>query len=263
MTRAVICLAALLALPVPAAPPARSDVPACPSTEDQPDVAKLVARTDALLRGRTSTGTMVMIIQTPQWTRTLKLQTWSKGDDYALLRVVEGGPRETGMMTLKRDKQLWNYLPRAARVMRLPSGMLGDSWMGSDFTNDDLVRGSSITKDFDAAVQGTLDVAGKKAWQISLVPKKSAVVVWGRVELLVDRATCLPLEQRFFDEDGKLARRMELADFKRIGWRDFPTRMTLFPAEAGRQTAIVYDDIAFDVDIPDDTFSLHRLQQGR
>lgn len=263
--RAIIAftLPLLVAEPSLAAPGARETVPACPSGEDRPDVARLVERTEASLQGRTTTGIMVMTIQTPQWTRTLKLQTWAKGDDYALIRVVEGGPRETGMMTLKRGDQLWNWLPRAARVMKLPSGMLGDSWMGSDFTNDDLVRGNSITKDFDATVKGTVELEGKQAWEISLSPKASAAVVWGRVDLLVDRATCLPREQRFFDEDGKLARRLGFGDFKKVGWRDFPARMTVLPAEPGRTTTIAYQEIAFDVDIPDDTFSLHRLQQGR
>ena len=257
-------IAAALALAWPSrAAPVAAEVPPCPSAEDAPDVAKLVERTEALLEGRTSTAVMVMTIQTPQWKRTLKLQTWSKGDDYALIRVIEGGPRETGMMTLKREKQLWNWLPRAARVMKLPSGMLGDSWMGSDFTNDDLVRGNSMAKDFDATVTGTVLVQGRKAWAISLRPKPSAAVVWGRVELVIDRATCLPLEQRFFDEEDKLARRLELSDVKKVGWRDFPARMTIHPAEPGRSTSIYYEDIAFDVDIPDDTFSLHRLQQGR
>jgi outer membrane lipoprotein-sorting protein len=256
-----LALAAAPPKPAPAASPAQ--LPTCPSAEDAPDVSKLVERTEALLKGRTTTGTMVMTIQTPQWTRTLKMQSWAKGDDYALIRVVQGGPRETGMMTLKREKQLWNYLPKAARVMKLPSGMLGDSWMGSDFTNDDLVRGSSLEKDFDAAVKGTLDVQGKKAWQISLVPKPHAVVVWGRVEMWIDRATCLPLEQRFYDEDDKLARRMTFGEFRKVGWREFPAKMTIFPAEAGRSTTIFYEEIAFDVEIPDDTFGLHRLQQGR
>src|SRR5512137_895928 len=116
-----------VALEARGAPPAAPAVvapavPPCPSDVDVPDVAQLLHRTEALLHGRSTSGTMVMTIQTPSWTRTLKMQTWAKGDDYALIRIVEGGPRETGMMTLKRDKQLWNYLPRAARVMKLPSG---------------------------------------------------------------------------------------------------------------------------------------------
>ena len=259
----IACLFVVGASAVRAAPTAPQDVPPCPSNVDKPEVATLMERTQALLQARTTRGTIVMTIQTPAWTRTLKMQTWAKGDDYALIRVIDGGPRETGMMTLKREKQLWNYLPRAARVMKLPSGMLGDSWMGSDFTNDDLVRGSSLTKDFDSLVTGTVDQGGKKAWQLQLVPKKSAVVVWGKVEILLDRQTCLPLEQRFFDEDNKLVRRMEFSDFKKVGWREFPTRMTIHPAEPGKKTSIFYEDVAFDLDVSDDTFSVHRLQQGR
>jgi hypothetical protein len=183
----------------------------------------------------------------------------TKGEDYALIRIVEGGPREVGMMTLKREKQLWNYLPLAGRVMKLPSGMLGDSWMGSDFTNDDLVRGSSMSKDFDAKAAPQ----GDAQWLVTLVPKKDAVVVWGKIEMLIDRKTCLPSEQRFFDEEQKLARRMVFADVKKIGWRQFPTKLTVIPGDAGKETTIEYADVAFDVEISDDTFSVHRLQQGR
>lgn len=244
-----------------AAPP--SGAPPCPSGEDKPDVAQLVRRTEQLLQGRTSVGVMAMTIKTPSWTRKLKMKVWAQGRDFALVHVLEGGPRETGMMTLKREKQLWNYLPKAGRVMKLPSGMLGDSWMGSDFTNDDLVKGSSITDDFSSAVTGTVEQDGRKAWQITLTPKPNAVVVWGKVEMVVDRQTCVPLLQRFYDEEGKLARKLTFTDIKKVGWRDFPAKLTVTPSEAGRETVMVYEDISFDQDIPEDTFSLHRLQKGR
>jgi len=245
---------------VPAAPP---EVPACPSAEDKPDVAGLVKRTDQLLTGRSSVATFVMAIKTPSWSRSLKLKAWSQGKDYALIRILEGGPRETGMMTLKREKQLWNWLPQAGRVMKLPSGMMGDSWMGSDFTNDDLVKGSSITDDFESTVAGTVKQDGRDAWHVILKPKPSAAVVWGRVELFVDRKSCLPAQQLFFDEDGKLARKMVFSDFKQVGWRLFPTKMTVTPADPNRETSITYQEIEFDVEIPEDTFGLHRLRQGR
>jgi outer membrane lipoprotein-sorting protein len=242
-----------------AAPPA--DLLACPSAEDRPDVEKLVQRTEQLLSGKSSLAVMTMAIKTPTWSRKIKLKIWTKGQDYALIRVLQGGPHETGMMTLKREKQLWNYLPQAGRVMKLPSGMLGDSWMGSDFTNDDLVKGSSITRDFLSKVDGVVEVSGKKAWHVTLVPRKEAVVVWGKIELIVDRASCVPIEQHFFDEEGKAVRSLIYSDFKQLGWRTFPQKMTVTPAEAGRETAITYETIDFDVEVSDDTFSLHRLQQ--
>jgi outer membrane lipoprotein-sorting protein len=191
------------------------------------------------------------------------MKIWARGEDYALVRIVEGGPRETGMMTLKRERQLWNYLPQAGRVMKLPAGMLGDSWMGSDFTNDDLVNGSSLVADFDAKVLGVVDQDGRKAWRLELVPRASAAVVWGRIELVLDRAACVPLVERFYDEEGKLARTMTLGDLRTVGWRQFPARMSVKPEEGGRETTIQYDDIQLDVAVPDETFTLRRLQQGR
>ena len=255
-TTLLIALASLAAGPPPGVPP-------CPTGEDAPDVTALVKRTEQLLDGKSSVALMSMQIKTPSWQRKLKLQIHSSGKQFALIRIVEGGPREVGMMTLKRDDQLWNYLPQAGRVMKLPSGMMGDSWLGSDFTNDDLVKGSSITDDYASAVTGTIDQDGRKAWQLVLTPKPNAVVVWGKVEMVVDRQTCVPLLERFYDEEGKLARKLSFSDIKKVGWRDFPSKLTVQPSEAGRETTLVYEEISFDQDIPEDTFSLHRLQRGK
>jgi outer membrane lipoprotein-sorting protein len=220
-------------------------------------------RTETVLEGRSMIAVMTMGIKTPSYERAVKMKLWTKGRDFALVRVLEGGPREAGMMTLKREKQLWNYLPQAGRVMKLPSGMMGDSWMGSDFTNDDLVRGSSLAQDFTAKVERTVEHDGRKAWFVTLIPKPEAKVVWGKVELELDRATCIPLEQRFFDEEGALARRMQYSDIKKIGWRNFPMKLTMFPSDKGRSTTMTYEQVEIDPDVADDTFSLRRLQQGK
>lgn len=251
----------LLAAAPPDAPP--PDLPACPSEADAPDVVPLMQRTERVLEGRSTVAVMTMGIKTPSYERSIKMKLWARGRDYSLVRVLEGGPRETGMMTLKREKQLWNYLPQAGRVMKLPSGMMGDSWMGSDFTNDDLVRGSSMATDFTAVVEKTVERDGRKAWFVTLTPKPGAKVVWGKVELELDRATCLPLEQRFFDEEGVLARRMAYSDIKKLGWRSFPMKLTMYPAEKGRSTTMTYETVELDGDVPEDTFSLRRLQQGK
>jgi hypothetical protein len=265
LTVVLAALAPLVGSPLASSGPPNQPaaVPPCPSGAERPDVASLIRRTDQLLRGRSSVGVMTMAIKTSSWSRALKLKVWAEGKELALVRVLEGGPRETGMMTLKRDKQLWNWLPQAGRVMKLPSGMLGDSWLGSDFTNDDLLRGNSLTDDFTAAVTGTEHVGGREAWRAVLDPKPTAAVVWGRIEMLIDRGNCLPIEERFFDEDGTLARQMTFSDFRQIGWRQFPAKMTVVPAEKGRETSISYSEIQFDVNIPADTFSLQRLRQGR
>jgi outer membrane lipoprotein-sorting protein len=256
-------IAALVTLLLAASDSPPPDLPACQSEQDQPDVAKLMERTERVLEGRSSISVMTMSIKTPTYERAVKMKLWSKGRDYALVRVLEGGPRETGMMTLKREKQLWNYLPQAGRVMKLPSGMMGDSWMGSDFTNDDLVKGSSIASDFTAKVEKTVEHEGQRAWFVTLAPRPEAKVVWGKVEMLIDRKSCMPFEQRFYDEEGALARKLAYSDLRKLGWRTFPMKLTVTPAEKGRQTSITYQSVELDVDVPDETFSLRRLQQGK
>lgn len=258
MPFALVLLAVLAA---PDGPP--KDLPVCPTAEETPPVAPLLSRFERVMEGRSSVAVMKMRIKSPAAERTVKLKVWTRGRDYALVRVLEGGPRETGLMTLKREKQLWNYLPQAGRVMKLPSGMMGDSWMGSDLTNDDLVRGSSVVTDYDARVEKTVEHEGRRAWFVTLVPRPKANVVWGKVELLLDRESCLPLEQRFFDEEGGLARRMSYGDLKQVGWRTLPMRFSVVPAEQGRETSMQYESIELDGEVPDDTFSLRRLQQGK
>ncbi|MBI4821769.1 MAG: outer membrane lipoprotein-sorting protein [Deltaproteobacteria bacterium] len=258
MTWQALVLAPLFTVAVPAAP-----VPPCPSSEEKPDLVALLNRTEQLLEGRSTRSTLTMTISTSAWSRALKLKILTRGRDLALIRVVEGAPRETGMMTLKRGEQLWNYLPQAARVMKLPSGMLGDSWMGSDFTNDDLVKGSSIVDDFAARHLGLVEKDGRSAWAIEMTPKAGAKVVWERVEMVLDRESCVPLEERFFDDENKLARRIEFSDIRQVGWRKFPAKLTVVPTEAGRKTSLQYDDLEFDVEIPDETFSLKQLERGR
>jgi hypothetical protein len=267
-----LALALMLMLVLPAGPSRAGQppqagpppgLPPCPTERDKPDAAALIKRIDTLLTGRSSIGVMTMSITTPAWSRSLKLKVWAQGKDYALVRVLEGGPRETGLMTLKREKQLWNWLPQAGRVLKLPSGMMGDSWLGSDFTNDDLVRGNSLTDDFDTVVAGIEQADGHETWRAVLTPRPSAAVVWGRIEMLIDRRSCLPVVERYYDDEGTLARSMVFSDFRQIGWRQFPAKMTVVPAEKGHETSITYSDLQFDVPIPGDTFSLQRLRQGR
>lgn len=254
-------ITALLITAAPDAPPA--DLPACPTQNDSPDVGALLQRMERVQEGRSMVSVMKMTIKTAQYERAVKMKLWTRGRDFALVRVQEGGPRETGMMTLKREKQLWNYLPQAGRVMKLPSGMMGDSWMGSDFTNDDLVRGSSLTSDFTSVVNKTIEVNSRKAWFVTLTPKPGAKVVWGRIELTLDRDTCVPLAQRFYDEEGVVTRQLEFGDIKKVGWRNFPMTLSMVPADQTRKTTMTYESVEFDVDVPEDTFSLRRLQQGK
>ncbi len=225
-----------------------------------PDVDRLLARLDDLYRSKSSVGRMEISVVTPRATRTMRLKAWTRGEEEALV-VVESPPRDAGTATLRVGDNLWNWLPRIARTIRVPPAMMLGSWMGTDFTNDDLVKESSLRKDFAARVdRRSQDPPG---WWLVLEVKPDVVGRWARIELLVsdDR---LPVAERHFDRKGRLARTMRFDEVKVLGGRWLPTHIVLQPTdEPANRTEMRYLEVQFDVKVPDDTFSLSRLEQNR
>lgn len=225
-----------------------------------PDVDRLLAELDDLYRSRTSVARIDIQVTTARGTRSMRLKAWTRGEDEALI-VIEAPPRDEGTATLRVGSNLWNYLPRIARTIRIPPSMMLGSWMGTDFTNDDLVKESSMHKDFTSRVDRRS--ASPSGWWIALAVKPDIVGRWARIDLLVDDDN-LPVEERHFDRKGRLARVMTFDDIRVLGGRRLPTRMTLTPADVeGQRTEMRYLELQFDVTLPDDTFSLSRLERGR
>jgi len=215
---------------------------------------------DDLYRGETSHGTITMRIKTAHWSRELKVESWSKGKDRSLMRILSP-KKEKGTATLRVEKNIWNYLPKVGRVIKIPSSMMGGSWMGSHFTNDDLVRESRMADDFDFSVtfEGKRD--GKEVVEITCLAREEAAVVWGKIVVEVTPAK-IPLRMRYFDEDMVLARTMTFGDVKKIGERMLPTVMLVQPADKPEEhTEVIYDDLTFGVALPDDFFSLRTLKR--
>ncbi len=225
-----------------------------------PDVDALLRRLDDLYRSTSSIARIELAVSGPRVTRTIRLTAWTRGEDEVLV-VIEAPPREAGTATLRVGQNLWNYLPRIARTIRVPpSAMLG-SWMGTDFTNDDLVKESSLRRDFVARVDRRSDAPA--GWWLSLAVKPDVVGRWARIDLLVDDEG-LPVEERHFDRRGRLARTLRFDEVQTLGGRRLPTHMTLVPEDGeGRRTEMRYLAIQFDVAISDDTFSLSRLERIR
>jgi hypothetical protein len=198
-------------------------------------------------------------IVTPRSTRSLRLRAWTRGEDEALI-VIEAPPREEGTATLRVGPNLWNYLPRIARTIRVPPSMMLGSWMGTDFTNDDLVKESSLRKDFDARISGRSDTPA--GWWIRLDVKPGIVGRWARIDILVSDDEGLPIEERHYDRKGRLARTMMFDEIKRLGGRRLPVHLTLTPTDIqGQRTEMRYLDAQFDIQLPDDMFSLSRLER--
>ena len=240
-------VAVLLASPAAAAPP-------------PPDVERLLARLDDLYRSKSSVGRMEIAVVTPRTTRTMRLKAWTRGEEEVLV-VVEAPPREAGTATLRVGDNLWNWLPRVARTIRVPPSMMMGSWMGTDFTNDDLVKESSLRKDFAARVDRRAD--DPPGWWLSLEVKPGVVGRWARIEILVSDEG-LPVEERHFDRKGRLARTMRFDEVKVLGGRRLPSHIVMQPADQpGNRTEMRYLEVQFDLRVPDDTFSLSRLEQSR
>ena len=202
-----------------------------------------------------------MTVTTAHWTRTLTLEFWNEGTERTLIRIL-APQKEKGTATLRVGDDLWNFLPKVKRTIKLPSSMLQASWMGSHFTNDDLVKESRMTRDytFEVTFDGTRD--GEAILEITCTPRPEAAVVWGRVVVRVRTADTLPLAVLFFDEHMALARTLTYSDIRTLGGRELPTHMVIVPTDKPQEsTRVVYEDIRFDEPIPDGTFSLRSLEQ--
>lgn len=225
-----------------------------------PDVAAVLAHLDDLYRSTSSIARIEMIVTTPRSTRTMRLKAWTRGEEQALI-VVEAPAREEGTATLRVGPNLWNYLPRIARTIRVPPSMMLGSWMGTDFTNDDLVKESSLHKDFDSRIDRRSE--SPPGWWLALSVKPGIVGRWARIDILVSD-DWLPVAERHFDRKGRLARTMAFDEVRMLGGRRVPAHLVLTPTDIdGQRTEMRYLELQFDAAIPDDTFSLSRLERGK
>ena len=216
---------------------------------------------DDIYRSNASHGILTLSVKTSNWQRSLTLEQWSKGNDMHLLKVLKP-KKEKNLVTLRVDKNVWNYMPKVKRVVKIPSSMMSSSWMGSHFTNDDLVKQSRMVIDYDFSItyEGLRD--GVDIVEISCIPKKNAPVVWGKVEVIVYRNDFIPLNIVYYDEDLKLSRTLKFSNIQVLGGKKIPLQMKMVPTdEPEESTAILWEKIEFDIVIKDDFFSLRKLQE--
>ncbi len=219
---------------------------------------------DDMYRGESSKGKMTMQVKTEYWQRTLQIEIWSKGTTKSLMRILSP-KKEKGTTTLRVDDNMWNYLPKVKRVMKVPTSMMGGSWMGSHFTNDDLVKESRMSLDYDFEVSpiknGRID--------ITCIPKPEAAVVWGKIIVQVETHDAaqgaiqyLPLKIDYYDEDLTLMRTMSFHDYKKVNGRTIALRTRMQPHDTPEEfTEVIYSNIEFDIKLNDSLFSLRRLQR--
>ncbi len=235
-------------------------MPAIPVSSQ--DATEIIRKADTKFQGeKSSISTMTMIIKRPKWERTIVFKTWTSGRDYALTLILEPA-KEKGQTFLKVRNEMWNWNPSISRMIKLPPSMLSQGWMGSDYTNDDLLRESSLVSDYTHTIIGKETINGVECWKIQLLPKEEAAVVWGKVIKWISMDGYDQLKSEYYDEDGILVRTEIASEIKRMDDRYIPTRFEVIPADKpGNTTILILNEIRFNIPIRNDFFSQQNMKQ--
>lgn len=213
-------------------------------------------------RAQSSRTTVAMTVHRPDWERHLQMKAWTRGQDDALVRFTEPA-KDAGNATLKLGQDTWVFNPKLNQVIKLPASMMSQSWMGSDFSYNDLAKSEDLITQFTHRLVAADQVGGHTVWTIDAVPKPGAPVVWGKVTIKI-RDDLVVVEETFFDQDMKPARRMETDKIGVLGGRTYPVTMTMHPLDQPSQwTRIDTADGRFNVGVPDYLFTLSNLQNPR
>ncbi|UTZ39518.1 outer membrane lipoprotein-sorting protein [Vibrio campbellii] len=223
----------------------------------------IVQKSDQAMRGDSSYTESTMEIIRPDWTRSMTMKSWTKGTDLSLV-LVTAPAKDKGSASLKRQREMWNWVPSIERVIKIAPSMLSQSWMGSDFTNDDLINQSSIVVDYQHQLKSEDVFDGDKVWVIDAVAKPDAPVVWSKVTLWISKSTYLQRKVEFYDEFYERVNVMTSYDVKELGGRKLATRMEMQPLDKpDNKTVLITHQAQFDFDIDDSFFSQQQMKSLR
>jgi len=213
-------------------------------------------------RGTSSQGAMTMTIHRPDWERSMSMESWTQGEKRTLVRVT--APRkDRGNGTLMDGNKMWSFSPKINRVIKVPSSMMGQSWMGSDFSNKDISRADDIVEQYDHTLLSESQVDGHIAYEVQSIPHEDAAVVWGK-EVLVVRSDNVLIEHRFYDQDGELVKALRTLEIGDMGGRTVAVRQRMEKVDAPDEwTEIIVDSVDFDVELSDSIFTLSNLRNPR
>ncbi|HTB30959.1 MAG TPA: outer membrane lipoprotein-sorting protein [Bacteroidia bacterium] len=226
-----------------------------------PTAKEIVTKAENNIHGLTSATIITIDIVRPTWKRSMTIKGWTKGEDYSIM-LVTAPAKDAGTVFLKRIREIWNWVPSIERVVKLPPSMMSQSFMGTDFTNDDLVKASSRIDDYTHKIVGDSVVAGRKCWKIEMIPTPNAAVVWSKVNMWVDQKDYLELRLEFYDEDNKLVDILQCSDVRTLGGRIMPCKMEMIPAEKkGQETIITYNSATFNQPVDESFFTTENMKK--
>lgn len=224
---------------------------------------QIVKKADDKWQGTTSQAEMTMTIVRPTWSRTIKMKNWTKDRDFALT-LITSPAKEKGQTFLKRKTEMWNWSPKISRLIKLPPAMMSQGWMGSDFSNDDMLKESSIVIDYNHKVTGSENISGIDCYKIELIPHQDAAVVWGKIVMWISKNAFDQMQAKYYDEEMYLVKSHIMSDIKKMGDRKIPTRIEIIPEdEPGNKTIVVTNKQIFDKPIKDTFFSKQNMKRVR
>jgi len=225
------------------------------------DATEIVRKMDEKMRGESLKAEVTMTIVRPDWSRQVTMESWSRGTEYSMI-LITAPARDEGTAFLKRGNEIWNWVPSVGRTIKMPPSMMMQSWMGSDFTNDDLVRESSAVTDYDHELVGEETIQGYECYKIEMKPKPDAPVVWTRVDVWISKEEYLELKAEFYDEFGVLINVMNGMEVKEFDGRMIPSKMEMIPMdEEGYKTILEYRSMEFNENIPQSFFSVQNMRR--
>jgi outer membrane lipoprotein-sorting protein len=228
----------------------------------EPDASSIVRDAINHWRGLSSESVMTMVIHRPDWERSMTMRAWTKGDDRSLVRVLQP-KKDRGNGTLTDDNSMWSFSPKVNRVIKIPSSMMGQSWMGSDFSNKDVARADDIVDEYEHTLLGVELVDDVTVYEIESVPYEDAAVVWGR-EVLRIREDHVVLTHRFYDQDGELVKTLTSLEIGEMGGRVIALQQRMSKEETPDEwTEIQVESVDYDVDLQDSLFTLSNLRNPR
>lgn len=230
---------------------------------DQQEAKDIVAKADKIARGKTSYAEVKITSVRPKWKKEMAMKIWTKGADYSV-SLVTSPAKEKGSVFLKRKTEVWNYVPSIERTIKLPPSMMMQNWMGTDMTNDDLVKQSSIVVDYTHKIIGSEKIIDLDCWKLELTPKEDAAVVWGKIIMWIDKTNYMQLKIEFYDEDEFLVNKLLGTNPKKFGSRTLPSKVEYIPLEKkGNKTVIEYNVWKFDIEVNDNYFTSRFMKRLR
>jgi len=222
---------------------------------------QVIEKADELQRGETNEGEMSMTIIRPKWERTITMKSWSKGTEYSMTYITSP-VKDKGQVFLKRKSEMWNWVPTINRMIKLPPSMMSQGWMGSDYSNDDILKESSIVVDYNHKIVGNDIIEGLECYKIELIPKEDAAVVWGKVYKWISKNEFWQLKTEYFDEDDELIRTEIASEIKQFSDRKLPSKLEIIPADKPNQRTVVnIISSKFNVKLDDGFFSQQNMKR--